>query len=236
MSETFFATKENSLLFFAGLWLAITTLLGLLSGWFYLRWRFTDLGRDDRGDLLGSYKYQTAGMGIGVNLRNILTLEVYRLGLRLKILRVFGIFNRPIFIPWSEIRVERKWALWGKAAVLRFGNGGVFSKLVISPNLADELWNDVGDYWPEKGPLPEPPTRFVIIKRHFVYWLFMTAIVATFFIVVPRLFMNITHQNNSNSYPPVWVAVLFPAVVFGFVYYFQCVSKIWRMNRKKKEQ
>jgi hypothetical protein len=93
------ALATGILLFFVALWLLITTLLGGLSGWSALSRRFPDRSETPRLQLRG----QSAAMGMGVQLRGILTFSACPSGLRVGIARLFAPFSKPFFVPWNEI-------------------------------------------------------------------------------------------------------------------------------------
>jgi hypothetical protein len=82
-------------LFFAGLWLTVTTLLAVLSGWFRLMARFPDQAMEPLLRIRG----QSGSMGLGVGMRGILTLRVCDSGLRVGMTRIFGPFCRDFFVP-----------------------------------------------------------------------------------------------------------------------------------------
>lgn len=209
-----------------GLWLFVCTLLSFLSGWFFLMKRFPDVS--DRGEMIKSYSPMRVKMGIGVHFQGILTLESYPQGLRLKMFRLFCPFNQPLFVPWDQIEVERKREFFVKCAVLYFGERGAFSKLVVAEDLANRLWQDMGAVWPEKGRVPDPQPSQLIIYKILLRWLGMTLLASAFFVIAPRL---MTPHGNPNNYPPILVAVLFPAVVFGIV---SCVDAYNKLRENKK--
>jgi len=216
--------------FFIGMWLFVSTLLSFLSGWFFLMKKFPDVS--DRGEKIKSYSPMGVSMGIGVHFQGVLTLESYPQGLRLKMFRLFGPFNQPIFVPWNQIEVERARQFFMKRAVLYLGERGAFSKLVLTEDLANRLWQDMGASWPEKGSMPDTQSSRQIIYKILLRWLGMTLLASSFFILAPRL---MTPQGNSNSYPSILVAVLFPAIVFGIVYCLDAYNKL-RENVKRKDE
>lgn len=117
-------------LFFAAVWLGVTTLLGFFSGWYALMQQYPD--RDEKPLL--QLNWQSGMMGaIGVNMRNILRIGVCPSGLRIGILRIFGVFCRDFFVPWRDIDVAKKdWFLWTMTE-LRFGKPGVGRLLIYAP-------------------------------------------------------------------------------------------------------
>jgi hypothetical protein len=105
------------LLFFVALWLLITTLLAGLSGWLGLARRFPDRVEVPRIALKG----QSGAMGMGVQLRGILTLSACPSGLRVAIWRAFAPFSKPFFVPWDEIEARPKGGLFVDLMRLGFG-------------------------------------------------------------------------------------------------------------------
>jgi hypothetical protein len=90
---------------FAGLWLAITTTLGIFSGWFLLMWKYPD--RKEETALL-QLKRQSGSMGLGVAMQRILSISVCPSGLRVGIMRIFGLFCRDLVIlRWADLLFER---------------------------------------------------------------------------------------------------------------------------------
>jgi hypothetical protein len=185
------------------LWFAVTVLLGFASGWYFLMRRFPDRPEAP----LCTFKNQSGSIGF-VGTRSLLTLSICPGGLRVGMMRIFGPFSKPFFVPWSEMRVTRKDRLFWKVTKISLGNPAVGS-LTLMADLADRLARAAGARWPEPGPFPdETDTQARIFKQ----WVAMTGIAGTFFIVAPRLGM----PEGAPS-PPVLVAILFPAIVFGLV-------------------
>src|SRR6478672_10360496 len=89
--------------FFGGMWLFATTMLGFMSGWFNLQQWYPDDGGEEP---LLTLRGQSGAMGWGVSLNNCLRLRVYRSGLGIGIWRIFAPFQRPLLIPWSEVKAE----------------------------------------------------------------------------------------------------------------------------------
>ena len=84
---------------FVALWLTITTILGVLSGWFRLMATFPN----QPGEPLLRVRGQSGSMALGIGMKSILTLSVCSSGLRVGITRVFGPFCRDFFVPWEAI-------------------------------------------------------------------------------------------------------------------------------------
>jgi hypothetical protein len=159
-------------------------------------------------------------MGLGVRMNRILNISVCPTGLRIGMMRVFGIWCRDFFVPWEEIRVSRKNGFLGQIAELQFGNPPA-GTLRIPSYLADRLGRASLGRWPEPGPFPEETSSevFVSIAKQ---WIVVTLLAATFFIVVPRM------VSPDANFPPVSVAILLPGVVFGFASAFEYFKRTKR--------
>lgn len=172
------------LLFFAGMWFGVSTLLSGLSGWFVLMRRFPD--KPEEAPVL-TLKSQSGSMGVGVNMRNILNLYACPSGLRVGILRLFGPFSRDFLVPWSQLTVERSDGWLGRRATLRFGDGK-WARLVIEANVADALWRAVPNHWPEGSQPPVPETPKVIVGDLFRKFALTCAFMwLAFFVIFPTM-------------------------------------------------
>ena len=132
---------------FVGFWLLITTLLGLLSGWFNLQQWYPDEGTDEP---VLKLKRQSGQVGI-VNFNNALTLSVYRTGLGIRVPRIFALFSKPLLIPWTEIEASATKSLWVRLVRLDLGkpaNG----KLVVREKLWAKLAEAAGPAAPTVNP------------------------------------------------------------------------------------
>jgi hypothetical protein len=102
---------------FVGIYLLVTTVLGALSGAGGLTRRFPDREEAPRLELRG----QSGAMGMGVQLRNVLTIAACASGLRVTIWRAVAPFSKPFFVPWGEIQATRKKTLLIELTRLGFG-------------------------------------------------------------------------------------------------------------------
>ena len=188
--------------------LTITTALGLFSGWYFLMIRYPNR---EETELL-SLKGLSGSVGL-VRMNRILNISVCPTGLRIGMMRVFGIWCRKFFVPWEEITIKRKDGFFGPAAELQFGNP-FRGRLRIPAHVADRLARASLGRWPEPGPFTQETNAqaFNSIVRQ---WLALTLFAATFFLVVPRI------MSPDANFPPVSVAILFPAVVIGFASAFE---------------
>jgi hypothetical protein len=188
--------------FFVIMWLAVTALLGQMSGWFQLAQRYPD--RDEPS--LHQLTWQSGMLG-KVSMRGILKLTVCPSGLRIGVMRIFGPWNRDFFVPWNEIRVRRKKLFFLEIVELGFGDPEV-GKLRLSAYTADRLARSSLGRWPEAGPFPQETSQkvFAGVAKE---WAALTFLAALFFIVAPRML------DRDGPYPPIAVAIGFPAVVFG---------------------
>src|ERR1700681_2938215 len=96
--------RQYFLLFFVLMWLGITSLLGLMSGWYSLMRQYPDRPEEP----LLKLAWQSGSMGRSVNFGGILTLSACPSGLRVGVFRIFGIFCHDFFVQWNEITVTRK--------------------------------------------------------------------------------------------------------------------------------
>lgn len=189
-------------LYFIGLWFCVTSALGLFSGWYRLMQQFPD--RAERPLL--ALKNQSGSLG-RVGMGRILRLSVCPSGLRIGLMRLFGPFSRSFLVPWGEITIERTDRFFWRTAELSLGRPSL-GRLRIPAEVADRLARAAPTRWPEQGSfLEEAPSdlRWRLFKR----WALATSGASAFFVLVPRLL------DPRSSEPPVAVAILFPAIVFG---------------------
>ena len=184
-------------------WFAVTMLLSFVSGWFGLMERFPDRAEN----ALTVLANQSGSLG-AVSMRGILKLSVCPSGLRIGIMRIFGPFCRDFLVPWNQITVTRGDRVFWKVAKLSFGQPSI-GKLTVFADVADRMARAAGNHWPEPGPFPEE-TGGQAFSRIAKQWAFTTTLAAAFFIIVPRL-----ASPKGADGPPIVVAVLFPAIVFG---------------------
>jgi hypothetical protein len=189
--------------FFVALWLTVTTILALLSGWF----RLMEVYPDQSDEPILRLRGQSGTMGLGVGMNGVLILSVCPTGLRVGMMRVFGPFCRDFFVPWESIAVVRKTILFWPVAKLQFGNPAV-GTLSVSAHVADRIARAAVGRWPEAGPFPKEK-RGDTFRRLLVQWAAMTSFAALFFTLVPLA------VAPAGARPPILVAILFPASVFG---------------------
>jgi hypothetical protein len=207
--------------FFVFLWLAVTTTLWFLSGWYSLMRKYPN--RED--EALLEIGFQSGLMGWWISMGGILNISTCHSGLRIGIMRIFGVFCRDFFVPWEEIRVARKdWFFW-QSAELQFGNPPI-GRLVISAHIGDRLARSALGHWPEAGPFPQERKiqAFVSVLKQ---WMLSTIIAALFFTMAPRLASSVGGFPPGAG-PPVSVAIIFPAVVFGIAGIFRYFRRIGR--------
>jgi len=197
------------LLFFIGGWLLVTTFLAVLSGWFFLMRRYPDL----REAPILKLGWQSGRMGLGVHMNGVLTLSACPSGLRVGMLRIFGVFCRDFFVPWEEVFVNRTESFWlmGPQAKLTFGSTGTLTVLAA---VADQLALVVPGRWPE-AQLPPPATRKDVFWRFARLWLIFTALASAFFTFASRL------GGATGDVPPVAVTILFPAIALALSFLWQ---------------
>lgn len=120
--------------FFIGMWLVVTTILGIMSSWFRLQRRFPsgkEVSRLTIRTLFGQ-------MGLGVQMGGGLTLSACPSGLRVGMLRLFGPFQRPFLVPWEQIKAEPRTLFFLPSVRLSFGDSEV-GNLTIDARLWERL-------------------------------------------------------------------------------------------------
>lgn len=193
-------------IFLVSLWLLVSTILSLLSGWFTLARTFPD----DRSESeILRLRGLSGSMGPGVAFSNALTLAVCSGGLRVSVLRFLGPFSKPFFVPWESLTISREQSLFSRSARIQFGHP-VVGSLRIAAVTADRLAHAAGGHWPEPGEFPEVPSsaRF---RRLLGQWAAATTLASLFFIVAPMI------AAPAAARPPIIVAILFPAIAFGLM-------------------
>jgi hypothetical protein len=179
-------------------------MLGFMSGWFSLQQWYPDNGDEEPLLKLGG---QSGSMGIGVHLNGCLKLRAYPSGLGIRIWRIFGVFQKPLKVPWSEIDAEPSSTLFLPMVKLNLGkpsNG----TLKISRRSWARLVSAAKGATP--GPLPDVPSleRGKTAMLMLAMWLAMTSIVGTFFYLSSR--------SEPNGMPLLG-AVAVPAIFLGIV-------------------
>jgi hypothetical protein len=124
-------------------------------------------------------------------------------------MRVFGPFCRDFLVPWEDISITRKNFLFWPVAKLQFGSPAIGS-LTIGAHVANKLARASMGRWPETGPVPEEGHRDTL-RRLLTEWALVTCAAALFFTLVPLA------VAPPEGRPPIAVAILFPAIVFGVV-------------------
>ncbi|MDG2003476.1 MAG: hypothetical protein P8J20_09110 [Novosphingobium sp.] len=104
---------------FSAMWLGITGLLGKMSGWSKLERAYPDHPEPPVEVL----SLQSARIGV-VGYNNCLRFEICATGLRISVMRLLGPFQRPFFVPWGQIKAQRRSRLFFKSVELNFGMRG----------------------------------------------------------------------------------------------------------------
>jgi hypothetical protein len=189
--------------FFIGMWLLSTAMLGLMSGWFSLQQWYADDGSEEP---LLKLRWQSGRMGMGVALNNCLVLCAYRTGLGIRMWRLFGLFQKPLKVPWGEIEAEASTSFFLPMVKLQLGkpsNGTLkisaqsWAKLVAAARPAAAV------------PLPDAPTvsRGDFARAMLIQWLVISGIFGAFFYLISR--------SQPGGFPLLVAA--FPPAVLGLV-------------------
>jgi hypothetical protein len=99
--------------------------------------------------------------------------------------------------------------LFWRVAKLQFGSPAIGS-LTIPARVADRLARVAAGRWPETGPFPDEK-RGNALRRVLAQWALITCAAALFFILVPLA------VGPPEGRPPIVVAILFPAIIFGVI-------------------
>jgi hypothetical protein len=202
--------------FFLGLWVCVGSVLGAMSGLYALADRYPD--RPEQAQL--KLRHLSGTMGRGVNMSGILNIDVCPSGLRMSVWKLFVPFSRNVFVPWRDLGVERKTMFGWKFAVLTFGApaGG---RLRLPARIADRIARAAPGRWPERGDFPKPTAGqvFADVAKE---WFAVTALAAAFFVAAPRLLAH------GGAFPPLSIAVLFPGVFFGVVFFVRFLARLER--------
>lgn len=132
-------------LYFIALWVLVSYVLGLLSGWIALSRRFRGTGA------FYSYQWPLQSLRMGtlpVSYRNCANLGADEAGLYLAVFPLFRLGHAPLFIPWSEIEVVS--GVRGfifKSRKLLLGRQERIP-LVVSVSLAEKLREAAAEAWP----------------------------------------------------------------------------------------
>ena len=209
MGETQMTGLETTLVFsffpflFVGMWLLITTMLGVLSGWFALQSQF------DRGDEapLVTFRRLSGSMGLAVNLNGVLKLSACPSGLRISISRMFGPFQRPFLVPWAEISAERKTRFFMPMTRLGLGAPEI-GKLTIDAG----IWQKLSAHAPPGRRTTAAPLPLVTNQQ-------MARGLALQWAVVSGLgaaFLSLPFWLSPGPAPaPLVIFIAFPAIAFG---------------------
>jgi hypothetical protein len=183
-------------------WVAVTTVLSAASGWFSLMRHYPNVP-ESPVLTLGMQSGSVGNARVGA----VVSLSVCPSGLRIGMLRVFGPFCRPVFVPWDAMRITRQNRLLWKSATISIGHPPV-GTVTLPAEVANRLARAAANSWPEPGPIPVE-TSTQVRTRVLTEWAVQTGLAAAFFFIVPRL------VTPSRAWPPIAVAILFPAIVFG---------------------
>jgi hypothetical protein len=124
------------------IWLAVTSILALASGWLGLMAVYPDRAEAPLVKLPG----QSGWMG-AVHMQGALTFSACPSGLRVGMSRLLGPFCRDFLVPWSEISA-RSSKNWGVPVVtLEFGSPAS-GRLGLRADVAARLATAAGANWP----------------------------------------------------------------------------------------
>lgn len=191
--------------FFLSLWLIVTSLLGLLSGWFALQRRFPR-NEDSASLRIG----RQSGTMRGVNFSGILSLEACPSGLRVGVWRIFGPFQRPFQVPWDQIEAEPVTRFLMPMMRLRFGRPAARAMTINQ-----RAWDRLKAAAQGMAPPNDGVTTKRLVRASLVQWAAITIFAGGFFYLMPRLFGP--NPQQAVEQVPLVVCFAFPGAVFGIV-------------------
>jgi hypothetical protein len=188
---------------FIAFWLAITAMLGILSGWAKLQRNFPAT----MDTSLLTLRMRSGRMGrVGVHMGNILTLSAGSLGLRVGIFRLFGPFSRPFLVPWQQIRADQRTSFFVPSVRLSFGRPEIGTLTIDA-----QLWRRLAVHSSVPGMAAQIPA--VSLRRSglglLVSWVAITALVATV------LYLSSHAQGHSGL--PIAACIGLPGIFFAIV-------------------
>jgi len=132
-------------LYFIVVWVLVSYVIGLLSGWVSLSRRFRDSG--------AFYSYQWPFQSVRMRTlwgtySNCANFGADEAGLYMAVFPIFRIGHPPLFIPWAEIQVvSGNRGLIFKKRKLLLGRNELIP-LVVSVSMAEKLREAAGQAWP----------------------------------------------------------------------------------------
>lgn len=193
--------------FFIAMWCASSLFLGWLSGWFDLQQWYCDDGNEEP---LLKLRWVSASMGnFGLYLKHCVILAAKPSGFSVRMFRLFAPFQKPLLIPWHDIRVEEASTLGLAKVRLLFGNPSV-GQLRIN----QWTWSRLVDVLPQsvdtahlKSPAPSSVNDGSIVQNLFIQWLLMIAATSIALIVI-------AHASFGQHFPLQFMIIWF-SVCFG---------------------
>ncbi len=133
---------------FAGSWFATAFLVSAIGGW----WELAERYRTREPGPPSLHRWQSGRLGAITRYNNILTIGAGDRGLYLAMPRLFRTAHQPLFIPWSDIRIETRSTFFGPRLRLHFTHtAGIY--LEVRETLGNDLLHD-GGRTPFTGTMP----------------------------------------------------------------------------------
>ena len=191
---------------FVAMWIAATTMLGFLSGWFALQRAYP---RGDEPPLL-TLRFRSGSMGgLGVGMSRILTLSACRSGLGVGMFRLFGPFERPFLVPWGEIGAEPATSFLAPRVRLGFGRPEIGSLKIDV-----RTWRRLAAAVPDAVAHIPPISRASAARGFALQWLVATLFIGWFVYVA-------AHLDSGQPRAPAALCFGVPAIVIAVVQAFR---------------
>jgi hypothetical protein len=194
---------------FVAMWIAITTMLGFLSGWFKLQQAYP---RGDEPPLL-TLRFRSGSMGFGVSMSRMLTLSACRSGLRVGMFRLFGPFERPFLVPWHEIDAEPATSLFVPMVRLRFGRPAIGTLKIYA-----RTWRRLVEAVPDAVADVPPVSRAGTARGFVSQWLVASLFIGSFVDVA-------AHIDRGRPIVPATLCFGVPAIVIALVQAFRFLQE-----------
>lgn len=137
---------------FPAFWIFITAGIAELGGWKRLERVFPD---DPNAREIERFRLRSANLGhpvFGVSYSHILTFTACETGMRIRVPKLFGLFSKPLFLPWNSFRTEPyQWLFW-QACKISWGSDRR-DTMIVYRSLAEDLARASGGAFgsPEQG-------------------------------------------------------------------------------------
>jgi hypothetical protein len=178
-----------------------------MSGWFNLQQWYPDEGGEKPLLIL---RGRSGRMGLGVALNGVLKLTSYQSGLGVGIWRLFGPFQKPLRIAWSEIEAEPSSSFFVPMVKLHLGkpSNGTLKISARSWSRLVDAASKTGSASEMQMPAAVPVSAGSLARAMLVQWAAVSAIAGGFLFFASR-------SAAPHGGAPAAISIAIPALVFG---------------------